>query len=57
MQQVRSYEMEYTYNIITAKGSISLKRTDENGEICWIPTDESNSDYQTYLKWLEESNV
>ena len=49
--------MEYTYDIITAKGSISLKRTDENGEICWIPIDESNSDYQLYLKWLEENNV
>jgi hypothetical protein len=27
--------------------------TDENGNISFIPMNESNSDYQRYLKWLE----
>lgn len=48
--------MKYTYEIITAKGFDSLKRTDENGEICWLPIDERNVDYQAYLKWAEENN-
>ena len=31
----------------------SIKRTAEDGKIHWIPADESNSDYQRYLRWLE----
>jgi hypothetical protein len=30
-------------------GSISIKRTDADGSIWWIPLDEANSDYQRYL--------
>ena len=41
--------MEYTYQIIEAKGVKSLKRIDENGIEAWIPTDEANIDYQVYL--------
>ena len=33
-----------------------IKRTDEDGTIYWIPTDLGNSDYQAYLKSLEENN-
>ena len=31
-----------------------IKRTDPDGKIWWIPMDEANSDYQRYLKWLED---
>jgi hypothetical protein len=41
--------MEYTYEIITAKNASTLKRTDTNGEVTWIPINEANSDYQRYL--------
>ncbi len=41
--------MEYTYEIITAKGASTLKRTDTDGEVVWIPMNEANSDYQRYL--------
>jgi uncharacterized protein involved in tolerance to divalent cations len=43
--------MKYTYEKITNElnASIVLKRTDETGEIWWIPMDEGNSDYQRYL--------
>jgi len=30
-------------------GVVSIKRTDEDGAIWWIPMDEANSDYQAYL--------
>jgi hypothetical protein len=29
---------------------VMIKRTDEDGKVWWIPTDETNSDYQAYLK-------
>ena len=36
-----------------------VKRTDSDGKICFIPFDEANSDYQRYLRWLEnpEENI
>jgi hypothetical protein len=34
-----------------------LKRTDTDGKIWWIPMDESNSDYQAYLRWLENPDA
>ncbi len=45
-----------TYEVIKNEiliGSDIIKATDENGKVIWIPCDESNSDYQRYLKWLE----
>lgn len=43
---------EYEY-----EGVITIKRTDEDGKIWWIPVDESNSDYQAYLKSLEKGTI
>ena len=31
-------------------GQDSIKRTNEDGSITWIPIDPANSDYQEYLK-------
>jgi len=41
--------MKYTYEIVIAKNIDSLKRTDENGNVAWIPFDLANRDYQAYL--------
>jgi len=47
--------MKYTYEEITTikpngdEVVNTLKRTDENGVVVYIPLDESNSDYQRYL--------
>ena len=46
----------YTYEIL--KNSLNqeiIKRTDSEGKELYIPTDLSNTDYQTYKKQLEES--
>jgi len=32
-----------------------VKRTDENGQVWWIPTDPANSDYQAYLASQENN--
>ena len=43
--------MKYTYKEIVDEvyGTTTIERTDENGDIAWIPTDPANSDYQRYL--------
>ena len=46
----------YTYELIEAEEGIStIKRTDENGLIAWIPLDPANSDYQAYLEHEAET--
>lgn len=42
--------MKYTYEIVSAKNIDSLKRTDENGDVVWVPFEPANRDYQAYLK-------
>lgn len=46
--------MKYTYEIIETKlmGSIILR-----SDGACIPLDESNSDYQRYLRWLENPDA
>ncbi len=45
-----------TYEIITLiTGTQTVKRTDEDGAEWWIPMDPANSDYQAYLKSLENA--
>lgn len=47
--------MESTYEVIThPEFGTSIRRTDPNGEVWSIPTDPANSDYQAYLKSLED---
>ena len=46
-----------TYSIIKSSTDKDIiVRTDEDGSVWFIPSDESNSDYQAYLKDLEENN-
>ena len=42
---------EYTYEVITFDDGLkSIKRTDTDGNIWFIPFDEANADYQRYLE-------
>ena len=46
--------MKYIYEEINNDFDGKLiKATDEIGNVSWIPCNESNSDYQGYLRWLE----
>jgi hypothetical protein len=48
--------MKYTYEqAVDDFGNKSIKRIEENGSVAWIPMDEGNSDYQAYLKSLDEA--
>lgn len=35
----------------------TIKATDKNGQESWIPCDPANSDYQRYLRWLENPDA
>jgi hypothetical protein len=43
--------MKYTYKVIenAIYGTTTIERTDESGNVAWIPKDPANSDYQRYL--------
>jgi hypothetical protein len=47
----------YTYNVIGQEANSVIKRTDAEGNIAFIPIDEGNSDYQAYLKSLNEAST
>lgn len=46
-----------TYEKIENEYGICVKMTTEDGVVSFIPNDLSNSDYQQYLKWVEEQNA
>jgi hypothetical protein len=44
------------YELVEHTGPLGgqiIKRNNADGTVSWIPIDESNSDYQAYLRWLE----
>ena len=47
-----------TYNVIKSadEKDFIVQRIDENGNTSYIPNDPANSDYQAYLKSLENAN-
>lgn len=47
----------YTYEVIQQEVGSIVKRTDTEGNIAWIPVNPENSDYQLYLKSLDEANT
>jgi hypothetical protein len=46
--------MKPTYEIIVNDSNKeTIKKTNSDGSIWWIPNDPANSDYQEYLRTLE----
>lgn len=43
--------------VVTHLNNTMIKRTDADGKVWWIPTDPANSDYQRYLRWLENPDA
>lgn len=37
-------------------GQTVISRTDKDTVVWWFPADPANSDYQRYLRWLENPN-
>ena len=47
----------FNYQINTLPtGQEQIIRTDENGQVWYIPTDTANSDYQAYLAYVANGN-
>ena len=47
--------MSSIYEIVkSVYGNEVIKRTDADGSIWWIPQDDANSDYQKYLKDIQD---
>lgn len=42
--------------IVNEDGSVVIKYTTEDGELWWIPVNDSNRMYQKYLIWKQENN-
>ena len=50
--------MKPTYTeLITSLGDTCIKAEYDNGLVLLIPKNESNSDYQRYLRWLENPDA
>ena len=52
----------YTYKLVNVKDSITGETKEDNVVIrspdnAAVPKDNSNSDYQNYLKWVAEGNT
>jgi len=46
------------YEIIENElGNKVIKKTEKDNQVFWIPFDEGNSDYQRYLRWLENPDA
>lgn len=45
------------YEFVEDDRSSFVRRTDNDGKVWIIPLDEGNSDYQRYLRWLENPDA
>ena len=49
--------MMKNYELIEEENGSIVKLTDGEGKVWWIPCDPANSDYQRYLRWLENPDA
>lgn len=41
---------------VNGLGEKIIRRTEENGQVWWVPESPGNSHYEEYLEWLAEGN-
>ena len=46
-----------TYKLVENGLDKIIEMTEEDGTMRFVPLDESNSDYQRYLRWLENPDA
>jgi hypothetical protein len=49
--------MMMKYEVVKNENATIIKRTNEDESVSWIPADPANSDYQRYLRWLENPDA
>jgi hypothetical protein len=56
---MRSYNMKYKLCPIIRNNTEvkAINRHNDDGSISSIPVNPANTDYQAYLKWLDEGNT
>ena len=47
---------DITYAIKTTDDDTSIRRTEANGTIWWVPEAPGNRHYEEYLEWVAEGN-
>ena len=49
-------EENINWAIKTDDDGTTLRRTDENGTVWWVPEAPGNRHYEEYLAWIDEGN-
>jgi hypothetical protein len=45
------------YKINTTEFGVMIVKTEEDGQVWWIPTDNGNPMHEEYLRWVDAGNI
>lgn len=49
-------EENISWAIKTTEEGTNIRRTDESGQVWWVPVAPGNRHYEEYLEWVAEGN-